>query len=100
MYQDRICNRCASMTSRELVRAITFEQAQNSVRFRQIALQELEQRGVDFDEFVSRVTLRLNAGDELPFHVNDAVARIDDTLPLWDPLVIATCLDDALVIQR
>ena len=51
MNQDRIRQRCESMSTGDLVRALTLERIENSARFRQIALQALESRGIELGQF-------------------------------------------------
>ena len=100
MNQDRIRQRCESMSTGDLVRALTLERIENSARFRQIALQALESRGIELDSFIDGVSLRLNDGDEMRFDLATAIEHIDEELALWDGLVLMSSLGDALVVQR
>ena len=100
MNQDRIRQRCESMSTGDLVRVLTLERSENSVRFRQIALQVLDSRAIKLENFIDQVTLRLNDGDGMRFDLATAIEHIDEELALWDCLVLTSSLGDALVVQR
>ena len=100
MNQDRIRQRCQSMSVAEIVRALTFEQKQNSAQFRDIAHRELESRGVELSAFIDRITLALNDAPAEELSVDAAVARLDADLQLWDALLFTNCLGATLVAQK
>lgn len=100
MNQDLLRQRCEAMATDELIRALTLEADENSARFRQTAMQALEARGIELDEFVEQITMQLNNSGAEPLEVSAAVERIDESLPLWDVLVLTSSLGDALALQR
>jgi len=100
MNQDLLRQRCEAMATDELIRALTLEADENSARFRQTALQALEARGIELDDFVGQITMQLNNSGAETLEVSAAVERIDESLPLWDVLVLTSSLGDALALQR
>jgi tetratricopeptide (TPR) repeat protein len=100
MNQDLLRQRCEAMATDELIRALTLEADENSDRFRQTALQALEARGIELDDFVEQITMQLNNSGAETLEVSAAVERIDESLPLWDVLVLTSSLGDALALQR
>ena len=88
------------MEARDLVRAVTVEKASNSAKFRQIAMQVLEARGIELTDFLDRVSVGLNDGAEEPASIGAALSRLDIDLGLWDAVVFANCLGNAIVVQR
>ena len=100
MNQDLLRQRCEAMATDELIRALTLEADENSARFRQTALQALEARGIGLDDFVEQITMQLNNSGAETLEVSAAVERIDESLPLWDVLVLTSSLGDALALQR
>ena len=100
MNQDRIQQRCESMEVSELVRALTLEKDENSAKFCQLATQALEARGVELADFLDRVTVGLNDGEEESASRAEALIRLDLDLGLWDALVFVNCIGNAMVVQR
>ena len=98
--QDRIKQRCQSMTVADIVRALTVEQSDSSVQFRDVARGELESRGIDLSVFVDTVTVALNDGPAEELSVDRAIARVDADLQLWDALLFTNCLGDTVVAQK
>ena len=100
MNQDLLRQRCEAMATDELIRTLTLEADENSARFRQTALQALEARGIELHDFVEQITVQLNNSDAETLEVSAAVEHIDESLPLWDVLVLTSSLGDALALQR
>lgn len=100
LNQDRIKQRCQSMEVSQIVRALTLEQDEDSVQFRDAARRELEARGIELSAFIDAVTVALNDGPAEELSIDVAVARLDTELQPWDALLFTNCLGDTLIAQK
>jgi tetratricopeptide (TPR) repeat protein len=100
LNQDRIKQRCQSMEVSQIVRALTVEQHDSSVQFRDAARRELETRGIELSAFIDAVTVTLNDGPAEELSVDAAVSRVDIELQAWDALLFTNGLGDTLVAQK
>ncbi len=84
----------------QIVRALTVEQDDSSVQFRDVARRELETRGVDLSGFINTISLTLNDGPAEDLSIDVAISRLDTELQPWDALLFTNCLGDTMVAQK
>ena len=89
-----------AMSDRELVRAVTVGRAEFAIEFRDVALTELERRGLSVEGYADFAWVGHPQGPNRRSSIAEALEVTTDEMPLWRLFLFGNCLDEALVIQR
>jgi len=91
---------CASMSDADLLHILTIDRSDYNARYHETALRELEQRGTSVSQLRNTAHVGFNDEEAVPLSIDQALARLDENMPLWSLLTFINGLDHAWVLQR
>ncbi len=100
MDQESIIRQCAALHDKALVRALTLDKTEYSDPFRVQARRELDKRGLSLSAVVDVVEVRRPESDPVYCNIHQALAVLDEDIPLWDMRIFANCMNESMVLQR
>jgi tetratricopeptide (TPR) repeat protein len=95
-----VIQECASLEDVALVRVLTVEKEQYDTPYLNVALREMENRGLVLADVINDVHMARNDDEGEDVTIAQALEQVDVDGSLWSLLTVGNCIGDAWVIQK